>query len=178
MFESHLVRHWNSYPIEKSDGFSYCNNIWAKLEIIWNRITKLFRWNMKEIRWSSNIKISRKATESELSKLMMVRVAFCSALVFCYLVNKSLKISLECAPPVINFQREERTKANVTLILQCWVISSQHFFDNRIWIVKGTKVALIWYLFENLWQEARILMRFSNFCLQGNKRLMSHKTPL
>ena len=128
MFESHLVRHWNSYPIEKSDGFSYCNNIWAKLEIIWNRITKLFRWNMKEIRWSSNIKIPRKATKSELSKLMMVRVAFCSALVFCYLVNKSLKISLECAPPVINFQREERTKANATLILQCGAISLQHFW--------------------------------------------------
>ena len=149
----------------------FCNNIRAKkLEISWS-YAYLCSWNR-------NTKISREATESELSKLMMVRVAFCSALVFCYLVNKSLKISLECAPPVINFQREERTKANVTLILQCWVISSQHFFDNRIWIVKGTKVALIWYLFENLWQEARILMRFSNFCLQGNKRLMSHKTPL
>ena len=75
-------------------AIKFCNNIWAKLEIRWNR----------------NTKISREATESELSKLMMVRVAFCSALVFCYLVNKSLKISLECAPPVINFQREERTE--------------------------------------------------------------------
>ena len=59
---------------------------------------------------------------------MMVRVAFCSALVFCYLVNKSLKISLECAPPVINFQREERTKANAALILQCGAISLQDFW--------------------------------------------------
>jgi hypothetical protein len=87
-------------------AFMFCNNIWAKLEI-------------RSFIWNRNTKISREATESELSKLMMVRVAFCSALVFCYLVNKSLKISLECAPPVINFQREERTERNVNLILQC-----------------------------------------------------------
>ena len=128
-----IVLQLNFYLIGKSDGFKcqlhikFCNNIWAKLEIRWNR----------------NTKISREATESELSKLMMVRVAFCSALVFCYLVNKSLKISLECAPPVINFQREERTKANVTLILQCSVELFHHsiFGDNEIGIVKGTKVS-------------------------------------